>query len=193
LNSNYAGDDDETTYTDDERRKLILRNDCIYRHKVIRVNYTTYDMRRKQDSLNPRTHANIMLLSQDQNAAHPYWYARILGVFHAEVTHPLLSSQSTTMDFAWIRWYGEDPSSPKSIWASRRMYRIGFVPQVEPSLQSPQMSPAFGFIDPALIIRGAYVEPAFAHGMDYNSLPPSLAARKPDENDADYNFYYVNQ
>ena len=42
-----------------------LINDRIYRHKVLRVNYTTYNVHRDQDSLNPRTHGDIMVLSGD--------------------------------------------------------------------------------------------------------------------------------
>ncbi|KAE9387587.1 hypothetical protein BT96DRAFT_837432 [Gymnopus androsaceus JB14] len=50
----------------------------MYKHKVLRVNYTTYDMRRAQDS-NPiqRTHPHVMVLSDDDD--HPYCYACILG------------------------------------------------------------------------------------------------------------------
>ena len=46
----------------------------------MRVNYTTYDMRRDQDSLNPRTQADVMLLAHEDLTArnsHPYWYARM--------------------------------------------------------------------------------------------------------------------
>ena len=60
----------------------------IYQHRVLRVNYTTYDMRRDQDSLNPQSHPDIMLLShEDKNDDnwHPYWYARVIGIFHANV------------------------------------------------------------------------------------------------------------
>jgi len=59
---------------------LKLVNDRIYQHKV---NYTTYNARRSQDSLNPCTHGDIMVLSWDDS--HPYWYARIMGIFHAMV------------------------------------------------------------------------------------------------------------
>ena len=55
----------------------------------MRVNYTTYDMRRDQDSLNPRTQADVMLLAHEDLTArnsHPYWYARIIGLFHVYVT-----------------------------------------------------------------------------------------------------------
>ncbi len=45
-------------------------------------------MQRDQDSINIKTHPDIMLLSredsndEDRNA---YWYARVIGVFHAYV------------------------------------------------------------------------------------------------------------
>jgi hypothetical protein len=72
LNPDYKGDDDETIYTDNERRDLPFKNDRISCHKALRINYTTYDMRREQDSVNPRTHANVMLLSHsDDESAHP--------------------------------------------------------------------------------------------------------------------------
>ena len=50
-------------FTDDERATLRFVNNRFYLHKVLRINYTSYDMRREQDSLNPRTHANVMMLS----------------------------------------------------------------------------------------------------------------------------------
>lgn len=84
LGSNYCGD--EFAFSDEDRGSVSFVNNLIYRHKVIRINYTTYDMRRSQDSVNPRTHADIMVLSHENDAttpSHPYWYARVLGVFHA--------------------------------------------------------------------------------------------------------------
>ena len=40
----------------------------IYRHKALRVNYATYDMRRNQDYLIPGINANIMLIArEDEN------------------------------------------------------------------------------------------------------------------------------
>lgn len=188
LGHPYDGDD--VPFTDEERQQVIIVKEQIYRHKVLRVNYTTYDMRREQDSLNPRTHANIMLLAHDDDSGHPYWYARILGVFHAVVRHSRLLNP-IVMDFLWIRWYGADPTPRyRSGWASRRLHRVGFVPQIK---NDPSASPAFGFLDPAQIIRGAHLVPAFHHGTDENSLPPSATARLEDEGDHDYNYYYVNQ
>lgn len=74
---------------------LDIKDDCIYSHKVVRFNYPTYNMRRAQDSLNPRTHADIILLAEDDHTDDfPYWFARVVGVYHANIrfTSPGLTS-----------------------------------------------------------------------------------------------------
>ncbi|KZT04778.1 uncharacterized protein LAESUDRAFT_657134, partial [Laetiporus sulphureus 93-53] len=60
----------------------------MYFHSVLQLNYTTYDLRRTQDSVNPRTHRNIMVAAHEEDdlfssAAneHLYWYARVIGIF----------------------------------------------------------------------------------------------------------------
>ncbi|PCH44467.1 hypothetical protein WOLCODRAFT_154510 [Wolfiporia cocos MD-104 SS10] len=71
-------DGDENEFTPEEHATLKILENKIYFHKVVRVNYTTYDMRRDQDTINPRTHPDVMVLAheddQDHNAnTHPYW------------------------------------------------------------------------------------------------------------------------
>ena len=39
----------------------------IYHHKVICINHTTYDGRHSQDSLNPHTHADFMVLAHEDD------------------------------------------------------------------------------------------------------------------------------
>ena len=68
-------------FTSEGRNTVTILNNLIYSHKVLWINYTTYDMRREQDFLNPRTHADIMVLSQEPEThedgmpEHPYLYA----------------------------------------------------------------------------------------------------------------------
>jgi len=50
---------------------------------------------------------------------------------------------------------------------------------------------AFGFLDPSEVIRGAHLIPAFHYGRTPNLLPKSIA-RRPDQNDQDFFYYYVN-
>ena len=50
-----------------------------------------------------------MVLSVDDT--HPYWYARIIGIFHAMVLQigPKSKSQEPKkMEFLFVRWFGLD-------------------------------------------------------------------------------------
>lgn len=74
LNQEYDGD--EHQFSDEDRNTVRIIDNCVYSAKVLHVNYTTYDVRRNQDSMNPRTHCDIMVLSHETDEhAHPYWYA----------------------------------------------------------------------------------------------------------------------
>jgi hypothetical protein len=124
----------------------VLVNNRIYRHKVLRVNYTTYNARRAQDSLNPRVHSDIMVLSRDDE--HPYWYARIVGIFHAMVIHKGPKSKSREpkkIEFLFVRWFGLDNNETGG-WKTKKLHQIGFV----------DGEAAFGFIDPANVIRAIH-------------------------------------
>lgn len=65
LGHRYDGD--ECTFTVQEHNALTLVNNCIYKHNILHVNYTTYDLHRAQDSLNLRTHADFMTLSHEDD------------------------------------------------------------------------------------------------------------------------------
>ncbi|THU94749.1 hypothetical protein K435DRAFT_612598, partial [Dendrothele bispora CBS 962.96] len=77
-------DDNNLEIYEDDFEALTFENNRIYRHKVVRINHTTYDLRRDQDSINPRTHADIMALAPP-GSIHPLIYGRVIGVFHANV------------------------------------------------------------------------------------------------------------
>jgi hypothetical protein len=186
LEQDYDGD--ETEFTSAKRNTVVFSNNRLYRHKVLRVNYTTYDLRREQDSLNPRTHANVMVLShEDDDSAHPYWYARIIGNFHATVhfkglaSHPTIQPGLYHIDFLWVRWYGRDLTH-NSGWKAKRLHRLGFINSQDPG--------AFGFIDPKHIIRAVHLIPAYAFGTVNDLLPPSIV-RSPYDNDRDWMYYYI--
>ncbi|PPR02756.1 hypothetical protein CVT24_002089 [Panaeolus cyanescens] len=183
----YDGDDEP--FTNADRAAVTFRNDTMWEHMTMRINYTTYDMRREQDTLNPRTHPNIMVLSPD-GQEHPYWYAQIIGIFHAVVRHRIYQPEPTIMHFLWIRWYGMEPSRRyKYGWKARRLPRIGFVEDSN----DENHSPSFGFIDPASVIRAVHLIPAFSHSFTDDLLGPSPLARAYDGDDTtDWNFFYVN-
>jgi hypothetical protein len=186
-----AYDGDEIEYSEEDRDSIQLVGNRLYKHKTLRINYTTYDLRRQQDSINPRTQPDIMLLSHEEASnevdAHPYWYARIVGVFHVDVIH--LGPKSTSpnkrrINFLWVRWFGRDISF-KAGWAAKRLHRLGFLDASSPG--------TVGFLDPTQVIRGIHIIPAFAHGQTAELLnPPRSVARLPLQEESDWRYYYVN-
>lgn len=186
-------DGDENDFTDADRATIIIRDNKIFSHSVLRVNYTTYDVRRAQDSINPRTsRRDVMLLAHDdqtQDDSHPYWYARVLGIFHTWVIHSGPQSKhlhARKMEFLWIRWLGPEPCR-RSGWNALRLDRIGFV-------GAEHASPSFGFLDPASVMRACHLLPAFAYGRTSIFLGPSLIRdRFDDEDDDDWESFYVNR
>ena len=176
---------EDLDFSDDQRLELEIENDSLYRHATAQFNFTTYNVSRERDVINPSTDkCNIMLATKEDTTdrAHPFWYARVLGIFHARVTHPPLSIRRHRIPFLFIRWFGQD-SEWRSGDKTCRLPRVGFVP-----FDGEAGGPAFGFIDPATVIRGCHLIPAYAYGKTKDLLPPS-AYRDPA---GDWVNYYVN-
>ena len=184
----YQGD--ENTFTQEDRRSVYFTKNRIYHHKTVRINYTTYDLRRDQDSINPQRRADVMLLSheEDETNPHPYWYARVIGIFHVFVqtrdpnTHKF--SDSKRFDVLHVRWFGRDLDAQAG-WKAKRLHQIGFLPADNPELE------AFGFLDPAQVIRGVHLLPRFAGGRTPQYLGPSIIRKLSDGNE-DWVKFYVN-
>jgi hypothetical protein len=178
----------EYEFTDEERMTLTIDNNRLYRHQVLRINYTSYDNRRAQDTVNPLTRPDIMMLSgenEEGNHAHPYWYARVLGIYHVRVLHTgefSKSSQLQTMQFLHVRWFGHHVKH-RSGWKARHLHRVSFI---------DGDSEPFGFVDPAHVIRAAHLIPAFAFRETEDLLGRSKIARRETDGDDDWRFYYVS-
>jgi hypothetical protein len=106
--------DDDTIYSAEERSKLHIRGNRFFEHKSIRINYTTYDVRRDYDSIT-QLHPDIMLLSNEDISEgsgapiHPFWYARVLKIFHVFVSDMGSGRDKLErMDILWVRWFGLD-------------------------------------------------------------------------------------
>lgn len=183
LGRPFTGEDNG--FMDKELDSLVIIGNHLYRHKVLRVNYTTYDGRRRQDSLNPRNHADFMTLSHETDATnpHPFWYGRIIGIFHVRVRNfkpGPYAPEIQHIPFLYVRWFGRDTSF-RSGFSHKRYPRIGF--------DDPEY--AFAFLDPDQIIRGVHLIPGFAHGKSSAALGPSCA-RLPSDKDQDWLYFYVN-
>jgi hypothetical protein len=160
----------------------------LFEVSTMTVNFTSYDIRRDYDLVNPRSHPDIMIVSPDSetNNALPFWYARVLKIYHADVwtSHPDVRDHSThSMNFLWVRWFGSEPGYN---WGFSRalLPKIGFVEWNDPF--------AFTFLDPAHVVRGCHLIPAFAEGRTSTLLPEGKSAGRvlmAEETDDWLNFF----
>ncbi|KAL0575519.1 hypothetical protein V5O48_006474 [Marasmius crinis-equi] len=158
----------------------------IYTHKTYRLHYNTYDLRRKGQTVNPRTHPDIMMLADKtttKETEHPYRYARVIGIFHTNVwiwNKDLAYEDMTVqrLQFLWVRWYELDITHCHG-WEAK-------------------------------VVRGTFLEPVFQEGsMDglseadaasFGVLGPDSVARvyetfyrgKPWFESGDWLGYYIN-
>ena len=78
---------EDLAFSDEERDQVLISEDKIFVHKVLQVNYMTYDLRHEQDSITTR-HPDVIVLSQETDEArHPYWYAHVIRIFHVNVRY----------------------------------------------------------------------------------------------------------
>jgi hypothetical protein len=145
-------------------------------------------MRRGTDIINPGTsRCNVMLLSDnatDTSYCHHFLYARVLGVYHANVIYTgpgMLDYNARRLDFLWVRWYElMDPVLPE---------------HSSPILDSLRFPPinsndAFSFVDPSTVLRGCHIMPNFAKGRrQTNGVGVSRCAKDV----GDYNCYYIGR
>ncbi|RDX47354.1 hypothetical protein OH76DRAFT_1526067 [Lentinus brumalis] len=169
----------------DEDIPIILHHDRVYEHATASINYTTYDLRRDQDILHPSAGKPDILVHspadawEDPESVYPWRYARVLGVYHANVILPGTAT-SERVEFFHVRWLETD-SSFVSGTRVRRLERVRFVPH--------STSGAFGFVDPSHVIRACHLIPVFRHGRTYEYLPPSTAR----ETAGDWKYFSVNR
>ncbi|KAG8892468.1 hypothetical protein FRC00_012006, partial [Tulasnella sp. 408] len=183
-----------------------LEKDRIYAHGTAQFNYTTYDIRRGQDTIKPAlrftgkgsmvepensVRSTIMLSADETDGVsirrRRFWYARVMGIFHCRVRDRTKeSTEWIRMDMLWVRWFGADPDERCGLKV-KRLERVGYVPETE----GPG---GFGFVDPTDVIRACHLSPAFDHGTrrDLFSSSQSVAFdMKTEDGGEDYELYYV--
>ena len=149
---------------------VTFQNDRIYRHMTMRVSYQTYDLRRDEDVIHIGTpQCNIMLLNDawvSGSTGPPYLYAKILGVFHANVSFAGLLPDGEVdhsfrrIDFIWVRWY--------NVLSHGKEFKLDRL-----SLQSLGDGGALDFLDPSYVLRALHVIPRFSSGKLNTLTPPS--------------------
>jgi len=165
---------------------VFFKNESIYRHKVIRFNFTMYDMRCGTNIVNPGTSCcNIMLLadSADSSSLHHFLYARVLGAYHANMIYTgpgMQDYEARSLNFLWVRWYKVDPGS--SGWTNSTLHSVRFPLMCEDD--------SFGFVDPDDVLRGCHIIPAFAKGQRKETKRDVSYCAKDSK---DYVAYYVGR
>ena len=177
---------EELVFSETERETLFFQHEHIYSHAVLRINFTIYGMWRDQDFINPRTSKRFIMVNSNEDSSearklHPFWYAQVLGIFHANVFLSVGPSMTkpVRMEFLWVCWFGRGPTW-KSGWEARRLDHIGFVPQEDFN--------TFGFLNPSTVVHAAHLIPAFVYGRTIEPCSPSVAR----EDEGDWEYYYVD-
>jgi hypothetical protein len=131
-------------FTDEEHNSVIIPNHIVYSVQTMQVHYTTYDLRREYNTINPQTHADIMVLLGETTPSHPYWYVRILGIYHLE-TWIKNADQPVKqhLEVLWVRWLAP-LRSHKSGMKCAHLLKVVFVDESD--------TDAFGFLDPNQVI-----------------------------------------
>lgn len=96
---------------------IAIADNRIYTHKILRSNYTTYDVRREEDVIHVDT-AQCNIMAQNESyyrgtwgKEHPYTYARVLGVFHVNASFVGVLPDGThsfdrhRIELLWVHWY----------------------------------------------------------------------------------------
>ena len=163
---------------------VLFKGNKMYRHRLLHVNYTTYDLRCESDSINPRTdHRDIMLLSHSGGKDHPFSYARVLGIFHANIIYTGPGSKdflSRRIEFLWVRWF--EIIQDYLGWEQHVPDTVKFLPMADDD--------AFGFVDPANVLRACHVIPSFADGRLH---PDGIAMSRYANDSSDWRRYHINR
>lgn len=166
--------------------RLIFKNDCIYPHSLLRVNYTTYDVRRDQDTINvASSHCNMMILSGSDSSQSPmYRYARVHGTYHANIIfvgQGIVDYNAIRIEFLWVQWYKQVDCTHTG-WVAQKLDRLRFPPMANDD--------SFGFLDPADVLCGCHILPVFSKGR-VHSDGKGMSFHAKDARD--WVEYYVNR
>ncbi|KAH7904408.1 hypothetical protein BJ138DRAFT_1138545 [Hygrophoropsis aurantiaca] len=185
LQSEIAESQGPTTYdghaqvsSEDNWHFVFFKNKQMYEHKLMRINYTTYDVQRAQD---------VGTASNDPEDCvnhHPFLYAQLLGIFHANVIYTGPGTPNYNphhVGFLWVRWYKVIDDIATG-WDARTLDRVCFLPMANED--------AFGFLDPKDVLRSCHLIPAFASGKRHaDGVGLSRCVSDSD----DWRCYYVNR
>lgn len=165
---------------------VVLEDNRIFVHKLLRLNFTSYDVRREGDVIHVDTaQCNVMALNENFDSKtwgieHAYIYAKVLGVYHVNASFVGILPDGTRrfathrIDLLWVHWYDFVPAKGEFD-----------LDRVTPSPFNSKQS--LGFMDPSDALRGVHLIPQFTHGKLQN-----LRSRHVKTDDL-WKSYYINR
>ncbi|KIM66060.1 hypothetical protein SCLCIDRAFT_111658 [Scleroderma citrinum Foug A] len=116
-------------------------------------------------------------------SAHPFLYARVLGIFHVDVIYTGPGSKdyvARCLEFLWVHWF--EVRDVLLGWEHTTLDSLRFVLMTEKD--------AYGLVDLFNVLRGCHLIPAFASGRMH---PDSISVSQNARDGADWKYYCVNR
>jgi hypothetical protein len=168
-----------------ELLKVRIDKSALYSVATFAVHYTTYDGLRGRDVVNPNYDRRFVMvqhaLEDGAASSHPWRYARVLKVFHADVA---LSSSLPLqhIEFLWVRWFQTDQTHHFGAGALR-LERVHYLPEVD--------TDATAFVLISRVIRAIQMCPATRYKVDVRR--PYGRSMAHDTSEGDYHYHYVGR
>ena len=172
-------------HADSDWESVVFKQDRMYKHKTMRINYTSYDVRRGEDVIHTGTsRCDVILINPDPSLSHhPFLYARVLGIYHVNAIYlgeGTIDYAPRQLEFLWVRWYEEDDLADD--WSNQRLGRVSFPPITQED--------SCGFIDPADVLRGCHMVSAFRCGKVYSD---GIGISHCAQDSNDWRVYYIGR
>ncbi|TEB23291.1 hypothetical protein FA13DRAFT_1640029, partial [Coprinellus micaceus] len=163
----------------------------LYQHDIMNIHFTSYDGRRQQDVVNPKTcRRDVMCLAEESDSEvsprapkHRLSYYRILGIYHVNVVYQgrgTLDRKPRCFDLLWVRPF--KPFKDERAWSDQQLDRLEFYPLEDPN--------TIDFLDPADVLRACHIIPRFSLGQVEGRAPEYSRIARADE---DWNEYFINR
>lgn len=124
-----------------------------------------------------------MLATTEDDQDHPFLYARVLGIYHANVVYTGGNSQNheaRRFEFLWVRWY--QYQGPNVRWSDSKLDLVSFPPIASEG--------AFGFVNPDNVLRACHIIPVFSGGKKHQD---GVGLSRCAHDAHDWSQYYVNR
>ncbi|KAJ3528201.1 hypothetical protein NMY22_g9514 [Coprinellus aureogranulatus] len=168
---------------------IVLKDDRLFTHRIMRIKYTTYDARRDEDIIHLETdQSNIMMLNREHSyghSSHPFAYGKVIAIIHADVGfvgdigRKGSSYAFRPMEVLWIRKYRMLPSSGPEGLALDEAELV--------AIDEPE---SHTLIDPMEVVRACHIVPDFTRGLRYpDGKGKSIIAG----DSKDYQSYFINR